>query len=195
MDDKTLHIQTDFIQQDGKDTFYNHRYEPTPYDVLDNLFSVFAPEPDSCLVDYGCGPGRLNFYVEKRFGLSSIGVEYAREFYEKALDNLASYKGRKERITFCHCKAQDYIVPSCAGYFYFFNPFSLELLKKVIARILNSYYENRRTVKLFFYYPSDEYIAYLMTVEELLFSDEIDCRDLFDGNNVREKIVIFEIAV
>ena len=77
----------------------------------------------------------------------------------------------------------------------FFNPFSLELLKKVIARILNSYYENRRTVKLFFYYPSDEYIAYLMTVEELLFSDEIDCRDLFDGNNVREKIVIFEIAV
>ena len=72
---------------------------------------------------------------------------------------------------------------------------TLELLKKVIARILNSYYENRRTVKLFFYYPSDEYIAYLMTVEELLFSDEIDCRDLFDGNNVREKIVIFEIAV
>ena len=62
----------------------------------------------------------------------------------------------------------------------FFYPFSLELLK---------------TVKLFFYYPSDEYIAYLMTVEELLFSDEIDCRDLFDGNNVREKIVIFEIAV
>lgn len=52
---------------------------------------------------------------------------------------------------------------------------------------MNSYYENRRTVKLFFYYPSDEYIAYLMTVEELLFSDEIDCRDLFDGNNVREK--------
>ena len=108
MDDKRLHIQTDFIQQDGKDTFYNHRYEPTPYDVLDNLFSVFTPEPDSCLVDYGCGPGRLNFYVEKRFGLSSIGVEYAREFYEKALDNLASYKGRKERITVCHGKAQDW---------------------------------------------------------------------------------------
>lgn len=120
MDDKTLHIQTDFIQQDGKDTFYNHRYEPTPYDVLDNLFSVFAPEPDSCLVDYGCGPGRLNFYVEKRFGLSSIGVEYASEFYEKALDNLASYKGRKERITFCHCKAQDYIVPSLRWIFLFF---------------------------------------------------------------------------
>ena len=58
-----------------------------------------------------------------------------------------------------------------------------------------SWYEKTREMLLFFYYPSDEYISYLMTVEELLFSDEIDCRDLFDGNNVREKIMIFEIAV
>ena len=77
---------------------------------------------------------------------------------------------------------------------YFFNPFSLELLKKVIARILNSYYENRRTVKLFFYYPSDEYIAYLMTVEELEFLDEIDCQDLFEGKNQRERILVFQMG-
>lgn len=31
-----------------------------------------------------------------------------------------------------------------------------------------------------------------MTVEELMFRDEIDCRDLFPGDNPREKIVIFE---
>lgn len=98
------------------------------------------------------------------------------------------------RVSFALANAERYTVPEMVDRIYFFNPFSLELLKKVIARILNSYYENRRTVKLFFYYPSDEYIAYLMTVEELLFSDEIDCRDLFDGNNVREIIVIFEIA-
>ena len=182
MDDKTLHIQTDFIQQDGKDTFYNHRYEPTPYDVLDNLFSVFTPEPDSCLVDYGCGPGRLNFYVEKRFGLSSIGVEYAREFYEKALDNLASYKGRKDRITFCHCKAQDYIVPSCAGYFYFFNPFSVEIFRQVIGRILDSWEENPRPLTLVLYYPEDDAIFYLeqhtlfRLVDEIAASDAV-CHD------------------
>ena len=48
---------------------------------------------------------------------------------------------------------------------------------------------------LFFYYPSDEYISYLMTVDELAFLDEIDCRDLFDGENPRERIMIFEVAV
>lgn len=44
-----------------------------------------------------------------------------------------------------------------------------------------------------FYYPSDEYISYLMTVDELIFSDEIDCRDLFPGENKRERIVVFEV--
>ena len=58
--------------------------------------------------------------------------------------------------------------------------------------MLESYYENPRELLLFFYYPSDEYISYLMTVDELIFSDEIDCEDLFPGGNKRERIVVFE---
>ena len=77
---------------------------------------------------------------------------------------------------------------------YFFNPFSVEILQHVIARILESYYRNIRQIQLFFYYPSDEYISYLMTVDELVFSDEIDCRDLFPGENKRERIVVFEVG-
>lgn len=42
----------------------------------------------------------------------------------------------------------------------------------------------------FFYYPSDEYISYLMTVEELEFLDEIDCQDLSTGKSEREDIGI-----
>ena len=75
---------------------------------------------------------------------------------------------------------------------YFFNPFSLEILRKVMARIRESYYEKPRQMQLYFYYPSDQYMAYLMTVEELTFLDEIDCRDLFSGDNPRERIVIFD---
>ena len=32
-----------------------------------------------------------------------------------------------------------------------------------------------------------------MTVDELSFFDEIDCRDLFEGNDDRELIMIFQI--
>ena len=46
---------------------------------------------------------------------------------------------------------------------------------------------------LFFYYPSDEYISYLMTVDELEFYDEIECEDLFGGKDPRERILIFQL--
>ena len=75
--------------------------------------------------------------------------------------------------------------------FYFFNPFSVEILRKVMARILESYYENPREMFLFFYYPDDAYIAYLMTVDELEFYDEIECDDLFGTADPRERIMIF----
>ena len=90
-------------------------------------------------------------------------------------------------------KAEEYEVPSPVNRCYFFNPFSVEILHKVMARILESYYENPREIFLFFYYPSDEYIAYLMTVDELEFYDEIECEDLFEGNDPRERIMIFQL--
>ena len=87
--------------------------------------------------------------------------------------------------------AEYFAVPKEVDRIYFNNPFSLEILQKVMHKILESYYENPREMKLLFYYPSDEYISYLMTVDEFMFEDEIDCRDLFPGNDMRERIVIF----
>ena len=77
---------------------------------------------------------------------------------------------------------------------YFFNPFSIEILRKVLSRIYESYYENPREILLFFYYPSEEYISCLMTEELLLFFDEIDTEDLFEGKNERERIVVFSVG-
>ena len=71
---------------------------------------------------------------------------------------------------------------------------SEEILRKAMARVIESYYENPREMLLFFYYPSDEYVSYLMTVDEIAFYDEIDCRDLFEGDNPRERIIIFELV-
>ncbi len=33
-----------------------------------------------------------------------------------------------------------------------------------------------------------------MTMNELMFLDEIDCRDLFEGDNPRERIMVFEMG-
>ena len=90
-------------------------------------------------------------------------------------------------------RAESYVVPAEVNRCYFFNPFSVELFQKVMARILESYYENPREILLFFYYPSAEYVGYLMTVDELEFYDEINCEDLFDSIDGREQIMIFQI--
>ena len=87
--------------------------------------------------------------------------------------------------------AENYVVPAEVDRVFVFNPFSVEILRKVLAKIEDSYYENPREIQLFFYYPSDEYISELMTVDMLSFVDEIDCRDLFDGENPRERIMVF----
>ena len=89
--------------------------------------------------------------------------------------------------------AEEYTVPRSVDRCYFFNPFSVEILQKVMARILESYYEDPREIFLLFYYPSDEYIAYLMGVEELEFYDEIECDDFFQTSDPRECIMIFQL--
>ena len=72
--------------------------------------------------------------------------------------------------------------------------FFVEILRSVLGRVMESYYEEPREMLLFFYYPSDEYISYLMTVDELAFMDETDCRELLDGDDLWERIVIFGFA-
>jgi len=84
-------------------------------------------------------------------------------------------------------------VPPEVNRCYFFNPFSVEILQKVMARIMESWYENPREILLFFYYPSNEFISYLMSLDEPELYAEIDCRDLFAGNDPRERISIIRI--
>ena len=96
-----------------------------------------------------------------------------------------------ERVQFIQTTAEAYVVPSEINRIYFFNPFSVEILRKVLARIRESWYASPREIVLFFYYPSDEYVADLMAEELLEFEDEIDCRDLFQGEDSRERILIF----
>ena len=89
--------------------------------------------------------------------------------------------------------AEVYEVPKDATCFFFFNPFSIEIMRCVMNRLLDSYYEHPRRMKLFFYYPQDEYVAFLMGVNELDFVDEIDCGDLFSEKDDRNRVVIFEL--
>ena len=188
--DEILGIQTTGRDESGADTRH-HPYEPTPYCVLERLAGSGLLKNGDVVLDYGCGKGRVGFFLSAQ-GLRTIGIEYDRRIYAFAAENrktAASGSG----ADFALAKAEEYPLPGEVNRCYFFNPFSCEILRKVMARILESYYDEPREILLFFYYPADEYVAFLMTVDQLEFYDEIDCRDLFGGSDPRERILIFTL--
>lgn len=187
--DRLLHVHTTG-RDDSRSDQYRYPYEPTPYSVLERLVNTGMIRKENTLLDYGCGKGRVDFFLTYQTRCHSIGVEYDDRIYEKAMENKQSAVSG-ERISFVLVNAEEYKVPEAVDRVYFFNPFSLEILRKTVARIIDSYYEHPREIQLFFYYPSDEYISYLMTVDEFLFLDEISCQDLFEGNDPRERMVVF----
>lgn len=171
---------------------YHHPYEPTPYSVLERLAGSGLIGKDDVVLDYGCGKGRVGFFLSYRTKARTIGIEYDARIYQSALENRKTALP-KAKADFVLTSAEAYEVPADVNRCYFFNPFSAELLYKVMARILESYYEYPREILLFFYYPSDEYISCLMALEELEFYDEIECEDLFPGKDLRERILIFQL--
>ena len=187
--DRLLQIWTTGRDDTGADQ-YRYPYEPTPYPVLERLANSGYTRKGNTLLDYGCGKGRVDFFLSWQLRCRTIGVEYDERIYDKAVESQKTAVSA-ERTTFKLTDAEHFAVPESVDRIYFFNPFSLELLRKVFGRILESWYWAPRKILFFFYYPSDEYISYLMTVDELDFLDEIDCRDLFPGYDPRERIIIF----
>lgn len=188
--DTLLQIQTAGRDETRADA-YHHPYEPTPYSVLERLANSGLVGKADVVLDYGCGKGRVGFFLSYRTKATTIGIEYDDRIYGSALENQKAAVSRA-KARFVWTRAEEYKVPPDVNRCYFFNPFSVEIFRKVMARIIESYYAHPRELFLFFYYPSDEYISYLMTVDELEFYDEIECDDLFAGD-ARERIMIFQL--
>ena len=189
--DAALNIKT-VGRDDTMADEYHHPYEPTPYCVLERLAKSGFFGRGDVVLDYGCGKGRVGFFLSCRTKAKTIGIEYDDRIYRAALENRQSVlSGVKP--DFVLIRAEEYEVPEEVNRCYFFNPFSAEILYAVCARIMDSWYRNPREIFLFFYYPADEYLSCLMTLDELDFYDEIGCEDLFGGKDPRERILIFRL--
>lgn len=189
--DKLLNIKTSGRDDTNAD-LYRYPYEPTPYCVLERLANSGLIRKGDFVLDYGCGKGRVSFFLSYQTKAKTIGIEYDERIYARAVEN---QKTARAKADFVATRAEEFKVPQDVNRCYFFNPFSVEILHSVMARIIESYYTAPRETFLFFYYPSSEYMCYLATVDELEFYDEIECGDLFDGNDLRERIMIFRLPL
>jgi SAM-dependent methyltransferase len=163
--DADLNIRTEGIQQGFHDSLHHNRYEPTPYALLSELFAGYRLSPSDRLVDFGCGKGRLAFYVHHLFGAETVGVEIDQGLFREAMQNLSRYEKKAPRAKGCirfHCTfAEEYPVQPQDNRFYFFNPFSVQIFMKVVLNVLKSVERAPRPVELILFFPSDDYIEFL----------------------------------
>lgn len=191
--DRLLNIRTTGRDDTRSDRF-RYPYEPTPYRVLERLAASGMIRKEDILLDYGSGKGRVGLFLASQLGCRSYGVDFdERMIFTAEKNRLNAPSGR--RVTFVRSDAAEYEVPPEVNRFFFFNPFAPEILEKVLARILDSWYASPRPLKLFFYYPSDDYIARLMQVDELEFYDELDLSDLYTEKDPRERILVFRTCM
>lgn len=144
-----------------------YRYEPTSYsglicafDEMENVVTKYDR-----LVDFGCGKGRVLFYVNQRFQCEVCGIEIDEELYELAVDNRAYFNTRfretSDKIELINGKAEEYEIRREDTVFYFFNPFDISIFGQVIENIVANVEKYPRRIFIMMYYPKEEYRIYL----------------------------------
>jgi SAM-dependent methyltransferase len=194
--DELLNIETEGNQRGYNKSFHYHRYEPTPYHALEKLFAEYELTSSDHIVDFGCGKGRLNFFIHYLFHASVTGVEMNEKLYEEAMENKANYlikAKNKGEIQFQCCLAEKYEINPLDNTFYFFNPFTIPIFWKIINNILVSLEKSKREVDVILYYPSEDYIYYLENHTLFEIIKEIQLPGLFE-NNANERFLIYRLA-
>lgn len=100
--DRELNIRTRIMREwtEIEDLMLYNRLESTPYQALDKLFEFNELGPDSSFVDFGCGSGRVAFYVHNRFNIPVTGIELNIETYYELKDNMTSYLKANPKVNF-----------------------------------------------------------------------------------------------
>ncbi|NFO02635.1 methyltransferase [Clostridium botulinum] len=191
-----LNIKTSGKQELEEATRHYNRYEPTDYQALNKLFEEYKLNNADSVVDFGCGKGRLNFYLNYLFKCNVTGIEMNKYFYKQALINkkyyLEKYNIYENKINFVCELAEKYEVKPEDNKFYFFNPFSIEIFMKVIDNIIGSVYENKRNIEIILFYPSDDYIFFLEQYTFFIIKKEVRLESF--KNDSRDRFVIYQLA-
>lgn len=190
--EKLLNIETAGFQYGYPKSVEYHRYEPTPYSALQQLFEYYTLPEVPVVVDFGCGKGRVPIYLHHLFNVSTLGVEMDQKFFVEAEHNKEQYfrksYQKKQELSFLHLLAEEYEVRDEDNVFFFFNPFSVQIFRKVLTNIYQSFERNLREMHFVFYYPSEAYMEYIRYETTLELKHEVKLK----GNrNPNERICVF----
>ena len=163
-------------RDDSRSDAEHHPYEPTDYCVLERLANSGYITKQNTLIDYGSGKGRVSIFMANQTRCHSIGIEYDERLYERAIVNT-------------------YTLPDTVDRCFFFNPFALHTIKRVLGNIFDSLYHHPREILLFFYYVNEEVENFLNNHVCLEAEKPIQCGDLFQETDEKERILVYRMNV
>lgn len=175
-----------------------HRVDqPTPYEVLEKIAENSILSPEDVLVDYGCGRGRICFYLADKVGCRCVGIERAAPIFERTIKNLEAYTGDKSRVSFHNAEAEYFDLMSEQDKptaFYMFNPFAGQIFEQVYENIREYSAKAGKKVKLILYEPGSWLFEYMRAeAKDAGLIREIDLRnDRFDYPF--KKVYVWEIG-
>ena len=196
--DIALGINTTGLRDwDSSNTHRYNRTESTPYKALDFFFSEYEINPEiDQMVDYGCGKGRMLFYIYNKYKIPVTGIELNDLTFDELSRNLESYSNRQKEkwpnIRLVYGYAEKYQVDPKDNIFYFFNPFNLNIFKQCIRNIEDSVIKNPRDVDVILYYPLDGFVSFME--KATMFTRDEQIR-LYWKSDPLKKFLIFKYRI
>ena len=108
--DKLLQIKTTGRDDSNADQ-YRYPYEPTPYCVLERLANSGLIRKKDVVLDYGCGKGRVDFFLAYQTKANTLGIEYDERIYQGAMENRKTAVSGA-RTEFVLTRAEEYEIPA-----------------------------------------------------------------------------------
>ncbi len=155
--DKKLGIDTDdFVEfKNIPESFQTGVYKDgrifasTGYQELGRLADYLKLAANDVFIDFGCGKGRVVFFIANNKLKKVIGVEIKKELVEIALQNKALLNPITP-VEIIHEDAAKVDVHE-GTVFFFYNPFGLMTFSKVLSNIKESFKSHPRNIRIIYY--------------------------------------------
>jgi len=130
-------------------------YDPARWKSLARILRIASiPVEGFTFVDIGCGKGKVLLSAIQYPFVRIEGVEYSAYLCNVARRNLTHARLLQHRCTkvqvIC-ADALEYLIPEGPTIFFFFNPFSYEIMEKFLRNVVSSYIGARRPIYLIFH--------------------------------------------
>ncbi|HET9056229.1 MAG TPA: class I SAM-dependent methyltransferase [Chitinophagaceae bacterium] len=162
--------------KEGVDISHATMYMPANYFVLEKLFNKLTITPgNNCIVDIGCGKGRV-LIVAAYYGFKKItGVEFSKTFCARANQIIQSKKSVFPDVTFgiVNQDAATYIIPDETTTIFLYNPFDEEVMKKVILNIEESLNRKPRSLIVIYVNPQAKHLFLQSGFKEIFYCKKL----------------------